>query len=364
MRNLLYLLLLFCFFGCNRHKADTTKTVSSQPKKEYDPANDKQYSPQQLEAYLDSVGHLPTQPLADKVAFGADSVFKSQRQMDTLVSSTDMKILKLAAKKGVMSVLTARRIFNSKQIDSACNEKDVTLTYKPGLIPIIFYSFDKHKDDYNEFAICVGDPEHCPSAQLYFFKGNKIIARHTMFNRYGVDLEHYKDTDGKTVVYHIQEFDDGSGIWWNNFFFYKYDGDKIIPILNELRNGNSQAFLEMRTLWLESTILKTNPLTIKMVYYDNFYNMNNDETGAKAGPYIVNDSTTVEYHWDERTKTLQGQYNKSKISKAQVLSYYLGDNDLLFMNSYYPTLKAALRDTAKRKLLLGYLNKVKNVYGM
>ena len=145
-----------------------------------------------------------------------------------------------------------------------------------------------------------------------------------------------------------------------NYFFYKYDGDKLIPILNELQNGNIQGSLGTRVLWLESTIQKTNPLTIKMVYYSQFA-IKDDEHGA-YGPMIINDSTTVQYLWDEHAKTLQGQYAKSKISKAQILSYYLEHNDFLFMNSYYSTLKAALRDKAKSKLILEYLNKVKNIY--
>jgi hypothetical protein len=358
-RNLLCLLPVFILFSCNQPKPMAQKSAPAKTKhKEYNPDNNKQYSSQQLEFFLDSVGHLPTQPLADKVAFGADSVFRSQRQMDTLVSASDMEILKRAVRKGGMPVAMAKQIFNDALIDSCRDDESV----QQGLIPLTFYSFDKSKDDHNEYAICIGNPEHCRYACLYFFKMNKIIARKNAYNRYGLELKHYKDSDGKTIIYHIEEFDDGSGIWWNNYFFYKYDGTKLISILNELRNGNMQGFLGLRVLWLESTIQKTNPLTIKMVYYGNFYDMNEDGC-CHFGPRVIDDSTTVEYHWDEHSKTLQGQYSKSKISKAQILSYYLWDNDLLFMNAYYPTLKAALRDTAKRKLALEYLNKVKNVYG-
>ncbi|WP_295655608.1 hypothetical protein [uncultured Mucilaginibacter sp.] len=333
----------------------TTKPAA----KQYDPDNDKQYTPQQLEAFLDSVGHLPTKPLADKVAFYADSVFKSQKQMDTIISPADMTILKHAIRKGVMAVSTARRIFRNKDIDSACNEKDIFLTYKPGLIPVVFYPFDKNKNDFNEYAICIGDPGHCPNAALYFFKGNKIIALQDGYNRFGTDDGHYKDTDGKTVFYRVQEFAEGSGVGWFNYFFYKYDGDKLIPVLNELQNGNVQGPLGTRVIWLESTILKTNPLTIKMVYSQ--FGMKDDATIPRES-LIINDSTIVQYLWDEHTKTLQGQYAKSKISKARILSYYLEHNDFLFMNSYYSTLKAALRDKAKSKLILEYLNKVKNIY--
>lgn len=319
-----------------------------------------QYSDQELEAYLDSIGNLSTQPLADKAAFWADSVFKSQKQLDTLISVKDFELLKRAAHKGVIGVEMARRIFRNQEISFGCTTKSIFLTYKKGLIPVVYYPFDKNKNDFNEFAICVGDPGHCSNAYFYFFKSNRIIARHDGYNRFTQEPEHYKDEDGKTIVYTVQGFDNGSGIWWNNFFFYKYEGDKLIPILNELQNGNMQSFWGFRVLWLESFIQKTNPLTIKMVYYNQFADEDSDKGGY--GPLIINDSTIVQYNWDERTKTLQGQYDKSKISKPQILSYYLGENDLLFMNTHYSTLKNALRDKTKMKLLLVYLNNVKNYY--
>jgi len=80
------------------------------------------------------------------------------------------------------------------------------------------------------------------------------------------------------------------------------------------------------------------------------------------GPPIINDSTFVQYNWNEQTKTLQGQYKDSKISKPQILSYYLEDNELLFVNAYYKSLKLALVDKTKRKSVLNYLKEIKNHY--
>ena len=45
----------------------------------------------------------------------------------------------------------------------------------------------------------------------------------------------------------------------------------------------------------------------------------------------------VQYAWNEQIKTLQGQYQNSKINKPQILSYYLQDNELLFVNANYNT---------------------------
>ena len=370
MRHIFYTLMLCVLVGCTHQSKPVVKKVH--PPKTVDTssadADDEKkihYSDQQLESFLDSVGKLPTQRLADKVAFGADSVFKDQMALDTMISSKDFEIIKRAAHKGVMHVKTATRIFGNKHISYDCTTKSVLLNYKKGFIPVVYYPFDKDTTQFNEYAVCIGDPGHCLSAALYFFKGNRIIALHDGYNRFAPDLEHYKDADGKTVIYYGKGFDSGSGIWWNNFFFYKYDGNKLIPILDELQNGNRQNFFwGPRVMWLESTVIKTDPLTIKMVYYQYLSSTNPyyKSDNRDADPKIIDDSTSVQYTWNEQAKTLDGQYKSSKISKPQILSYYLQDNELLFVNAYYKTLKHALLNKTKRKAVLNYLNEIKNHY--
>ena len=370
MKKLLILLPFLLLLSCHNGQKPVAKKavpykIAISKQKNTDPPDDIQYSDKQLVDFLDSIGRLPTQPLADKDAFEADSAFKSPKQMDTVLSLKDLQTLKRAAFKGVIRVNTTKRIFKNKDIDITCTEKSIFLTYKTGLIPVVFYSFDKNKHDFDEYALCMGDPDHCENAFLYFFKKNKIIARHNLNTRFGSDLKSFKDTDGKTVVYYGKWFSEGSGICWFNYFFYKYYNGKLIPVLNELGNGNMQEFWGLRILWLESTIINTNPLTMKMVYYQQFEKLHDDtdKTYYEYGPRILDDSTIIKYAWDEKSKTLQGQYENSKINKAQILSYYLEKNDLLYINAYYKLLKASLLDNKKRRWTLDYLNKVKNYYG-
>jgi len=314
------------------------------------------YTEKQLEDFLDSVGNLSTQPLVSKSLFLADSVFTHQTQINKILSAKSFNVLKTAALKGSMNIAIAKEIFVDEKIDSICKNINTSLEHGKN-IPIIFYSFDKEKTSFDEYVICLGDPTHCSNAYLYFFKKNKIISKHYGYNRYGIDLAYYQDIDGKTVVYYRQEFVSGSGNWWHQYFFYKFNGDILLPVLNELQNGNiASGAIGNRVLWLESFVQKTNPLTIKMVYNDQLP----DTTKDDFGPMFINDSTLVEYTWDKRSKKLIGQYKKSKLSQAQVLSYNLEDNDILFINTHYKKLMVSLADKSKRNITLKYLNFVKN----
>ncbi|WP_184542878.1 hypothetical protein [Mucilaginibacter sp. FT3.2] len=356
MKNIFYFFTILTVVSCNHINKPASKNTEKKVRKFDAESIEKiRYSDLQLEAFLDSTGKLRTKLLADKEAFYADSIFKNQRQFDTLISTKDFNKLKFAIRKGAISVNTARRIFNNPQIDSSCTEKSIFLNYKPGLTPIEYYPFGKNKNTFDEYGICIGDPNHCPNACLYFLKGKRIIAMHNFNQRFAPGLYHYQDSDGKTVIYYSYMFAEGSNEWWFNYFFYKYDGNKLIPVLNELENGNVSMPVP-RALWLESKVLKTNPLTIKMTYHDEFP----DTSTVDFGPSIINDSTTIKYIWDKNSKTLKGQYEKAKINESQILSYYLPGNNLLFINSHYRTLKEALQNKTKRKSVLDYLQKIKS----
>lgn len=346
MRNLLCTLTFLTFLGCGfENKPDGTKSGTDSLKTDVQHINETdkkstQYTDVQLEEFLDSVGMLPPKPLMDKVSFMSDSIFENQIQLDKTISKSDFAKLKQTVNSKEIDVETAISIFGT--IDSTYIEQ--------GIIPVTYYSFDKN--NFHEFAIILGYPSGW-SCEIYFFSGDRIISKHAVFHKYGLELEHYKDTDGKTIVYYKVNYESGSGIWWFNFYFYKYDNGKLIPVLNELQNANLSFPWHIRVLWLESFVQKTNPLTLKLVYRQSFLD-------SITTPTFVEDSTLIEYTWDEKSKRLVGNYDHSKISKAQILSYYLEYEELLFINAYYKTLKANLLDTKMRRYTLNYINEVKN----
>lgn len=359
MKQLFITLIILTLTSCGEKSKSISKKANDKINKQTYSLETKppvQYSDKQLETFLDSIGHLNVQSLINKATFYADSVFEHQQQLkhDTTISDKDIATIKHAIIKGFISVYIAKRIFNNSKIDANCTEKSVSLTYKNGFTPIEYYSFSEKKFD--EYGICIGDPDHCPNACLYFFKGNKVIAMHIFYTRFDTGIYHFKDSDGKTIVYYGFMFAEGSNEWWFNNFYYKYDGDKLIPVLNQLESGNVSYQMVARSLWFTSEVKKTDPLTIKMVYHDQFP----DTTLNNFGPKIIDDSTVVKYRWEGQSKTLRGEYGKSGITQSQILSYYLPGNNILFINSHYRMLKIDLFDKTKRKRILNYLNKVKN----
>jgi hypothetical protein len=83
-------------------------------------------------------------------------------------------------------------------------------------------------------------------------------------------------------------------------------------------------------------------------------------TDPISSPMIVNDSTLVKFLWNKHTKSYDGQYNPTKITYSQILSYYLVDNELLFINAYYKSIKSTFNSKQKKVWVTNYLNKVKN----
>jgi len=347
MKQILFPFLSILLICCHFPKAKSHDPKSNKPDSTQNQKTTRiQYSDSQLKYFLDSIGQLPSQTWMDKVSFYSDSIFKNQQAVNDSLSADDFIKLKMAIKSKTIDFAFAKKILPNLVIDSFYLKKDK--------IPLTFISFDHHKFEFNEFAVCAGDTDIDWFCDLYFFKSNRIISKHRIEHRYGLNLKHYKDSDGKTIVFYKENYESGSGIWWFNYYFYKYSDNKIIPVLNEIQDANLQYPWHIRVLRLESRILKTNPLTIKMVYSQEL-----PDTANNLHP-IINDSTVIQYKWNDQSKTLVGDY--SKLSKAQMITWYLQDNELLFINSFHSRLRNMLNDSLViRNATLEYLNNVKNV---
>ncbi|RSK23999.1 hypothetical protein [Hymenobacter metallilatus] len=125
------------------------------------------YSDEQLEAFLDSIGRLPSQPLAKEAAFFADSIFQQHTLLNRALSAQDFTLVKQAARQGRMTLAAARRIFKDPAIGRECNKEGLFRSFPVDSISVAFYSFANNY--FEKFAVGIGFKEHCKSASLYFF---------------------------------------------------------------------------------------------------------------------------------------------------------------------------------------------------
>lgn len=349
--NLLIASFLICYSGCGQPEQSAVSqaaqsALDDSPSVVIPPLL---YSDAELEAFLDSIGDLSPELWMDSISFYSDSIFKNPEQLDVTLSLKDFEKLKMACKAGSIEFELASKIFKNLPAD--------TVLYAQSGFPITFFPFNHRENEFNEFAIFPAHPSAGWDGEFYFFKKNKLIARHDVSYRHSFLIDYYKDRDGKTAIFYKYNFAGGSGIWQYNYYFYKYDGNRLIPILNVLENANLNLW-QNRSFWLKSTIQKTNPLTIKMVYNQDFQDSTNQVR-------ILEDSTLVRYSWDGPSKTLKGDYSSAKISREQILSYYLaGHHELLFMNTHRSILKQGINgnNPSKRRAIIAYLNEVKSNY--
>lgn len=354
-RFLLPLLFLFILNSCKQEpkQKPVVKKAVAKPKISGTGEVKKtiQYSEKELLAFMDSVAKLPQKELMNRVTRQTDSIFKDKKDINRQLSETEFQQLKQAIKDSMIDIKLAKKIFG----DFVPETYDYIPKGKTFIIP---FFFDKNKNDFNEYAISLAYPTDMSDNNFYFFKGNTLLSKLTIYFRYDLELEHYKDSNNKTVIYYKENYVSGTGIWWYNYYFYQYDGNRLIPILNQLQEGNLQS-LGLRTFWLQSEIVKKKPLTIKMVYYQKLF----DTVSYKNERFIANDSTFVKYNWDAKTKTLIGDYAHSKISQAEILSCSLEENnELLFINTFYKKLKKELENPKGKRMVLYYLNEIKNSY--
>lgn len=310
------------------------------------------YSEKELISLLDSIGKLNPESWVKELTFIIDSTLNNQSNLDIKLNSLDFKKLKATAKNSKLGLDFAKKIFPKLELDSSLME-NVT----DNKLPIGFYSFDKNKDDFKEFAISTGyDNGLFWENNVYFFKADKIIAKHQIFHRYGLTLKHFKNENNQTVIYYKVNYGSGAGIWWHQFNFYRYNNDSLLPILTEIKNINLQYPWSIRAYWIEATIINTKPLKLKFIFNNQFI----DTLGNQIE--FINDSTEITYNFDRKKEAYIPNFTNSNLNRLKLLTYFLADNELLFVNTYYDLLKKEINGSnqLKRKAILTYLNELKN----
>ncbi len=323
-------LILFCFLIKLISFAQTT--------------NDKKqelYKEQQLTSFLDSIGKLNPTKLVKKINQNSDSLFDKKQIVVRKVSNANMQNLKYHDRENLRRIDT--EFFETLFGKLPKNLKDDNKELE-------FFHFGNKKNKYKEFAVKIGYHANC---EIYFFKNNTIVGRHHYENKYSPNIKHFIDIDGKTVIYYKQDYDHGTGVWWSNTYFYKYSGSKIIPILNEINESNLSGYWGFRNISLETKIIKTKPLTIKMSYEQSLQDSLQNYVSIASG------STKISYR--NKYDKLIGNYKDIQLSKNHISTYFTKPyTEILFINMHYKQLKKLLLDNKNKSVILYYLNQIKS----
>lgn len=301
---------------------------------------------ERLIRFVDSLSSLPLTNLTTSFVENATTTVIPINRM---LSDLEFEQLKKASIANKIDLNFLQKILPDAEYDSVTSligkNKD-TLIIKT-------FQFDSI-NLFNEFAIGLGNVNIPWGCELYFFKKNKIIQMHEVMYRFSLDCKFYKGGDNLTTVYYTNCSGEGAGVAQFNYCFYKYYDDKILPILNIIDLATWQ--FSIRHYYIESEILKLNPLTIKYIYNSGF--ATNDTTDIV---YQINDSSIVAFDFDKNTKKYVGNYNDNKIDSLKLLTFYTEDTEPLFINQYKDLLLKMLNGEKEERLLtLFYLNQVKN----
>lgn len=267
-----------------------------------------------------------------------DSIVKTP---DVLLSDADIEQLKKAVASKKMDRKLATRLFKATKLLDDMLDQD--------MFGFEFYPFDDTPDAFNEFAISVGALGE-PGNDVYFFKDKKLIAVHSVYHKYGLELAHYKDETGHTVIYYKENMLSGTAMSANEYCFFRYE---VMGNLRAIGRFTADAFIDpgytgARIRELEVTVAKTQPLTLKMIFEISL-------TDKEGIPPLLKDSVLVYCPHVEKLGYPEPNYKKAGVTRAQLASYAPESSGILFLAAYHDLLRQKLADPVQRPIILRYL---------
>jgi hypothetical protein len=262
-------LFFFLFGSCNFKKTDKGKKVLFETK---------------MLLFFDSIKNISSESLVQKVQFVADSTFQSFKIYNKSISHNNFKLLMQAIGKKEITNCQFERIFNFNiETNFQKDEK----------IPLRFFSFCKN-DSLQKYAIVLGNKDLTWESKVFFLERDRLISAQNVFNKYGLELNYFLDFDLQPIVYYLFSFESGTGVWWFNYFFYKFSNGTIEPVLNILQRSNLNFPMQNRIYSYEAELINFAPLTFKVKYFQEIFG----ETGKSF--QLINDSILVAYNWSKK----------------------------------------------------------------
>lgn len=311
--------------------------------------NDRSLSTGDLEMleYLDSVGRLNPDSMTLALITSIDTTY-IQKGMNKELLPNELEKLIHYVKEGSIELEFAKEIFPNLKY----NDTQIIIKDQDSLLLVSYFDLSSDEEQFEKFAITIGESSLSWENDIYFIENSQIIYFLHSFHRYGLDIKSFEDQN-KTVVYFRENFGSGTGIWWNQFRFFSINEGVMQPILSEMANVNLSGW-SYRQFTVESKILSQSPLKIQFEYQTTLPNQESQPTD------LINDSTVVTYKWNNDSK-LEADFSKSTLSRNKLVGYYLGNSDLLFVNTHIELFRKYLSssDMKSRAAVKSYLMNLK-----
>jgi hypothetical protein len=278
---------------------------------------------------LDSLANALPNDRPRPIENRSDSIFKHQQKAYLELSSIEFAELKASLKDQRIPARFHNMFFPS--IDTS------GMTFEQGrFIPITFHSFGG--DSFEHFAI-QATPVSSYEALVCFFKGPKMIARHAIINRFGIEFFHFLDEKQRMTLGYEQHFAWGTGLWSTHWHLFKYKEEGLQPVLNEICDNN-RSCLEagcLRAFRLKTKVQSTRPLILAFQYWVEL------PFGSKHSPLrIVDQKSLISYTWDEQKWRYIPQFDQTGFNLMQKTAFALEVGEKEFINAYQNELKAML----------------------
>ena len=206
--------------------------------------------------------------------------------------------------------------------------------------------------DFDEYAVVIGAYSAFYESDIYIFKGDKMLRKHRVFHKGGLDIKHFKGPDGKTIMYYNHIFGSESGIYQANTFFYQLDGEQVKPVLNLPQSSYNYTGLAYRSYSFQSEKVDSNEMSLKFQADGNFTDYVND---LKAN--YEKERGLMVFDWDNSCQCFTSA-SSNLLHLYKLATYTMADNNLLFINLYADELKTLLDHDYKNEMVLIYLYSV------
>lgn len=281
--------------------------------------------------FLDSIAQLPDEPYFGKLGKLADSVFRQQQQVAIKLTPKQFEKLKSARIAGTMDMKTATAMF--PDYITYLQQKDDFFKTAKG-VDVYWISFDENTEDSNYFALVLGIPPGMGHTCLvYFFNGNKVIGVHDIYNRYGLELHHFRNEYNQLVVYYDVCFGSGTGLFFSGTNYYCYTATQLVPALSTYSRSYCSNGLVLKSI--AKKIVTTQPLQQQYVRSYEFYYSDFDLNQ-------LNDSIVVAYTFDKATHTYTPATPFTVQETQKMLVHDRDADDIVFLKAYTPELKDIL----------------------